>query len=103
MKYPGAARNKVTEEWRKLHSDELHDQYCSPDIIRVFKSRRIRWAGHVARMEGSGAYSVLVTKHEGSNSLGRPWHRWVDNITLDLKKVCWKGADWTDLAQGRNN
>jgi hypothetical protein len=58
MKYPRAARNKVTWKWRKLHSEELHNLYYSPDIIRMIKSRRMRWAWHVARMEGRGAYNV---------------------------------------------
>jgi hypothetical protein len=92
MKYPRAARNKVKGKWRKLHSEELHDLYCSPDIVRVIKSRRMRWVGHVARMEGRGAYNILVTKHEERKPLGRPRYRWVDNIKLDLKKLCWEGA-----------
>jgi len=100
MKCPGVARNKVTGKWRKLHSEELHDLYFSSDIIQVIKSRRTRRAGHVARMEERGAYNVLVTKHEERKSLGRPRHRWVDNIKLDLKKTCWDSAGWNELAQG---
>jgi hypothetical protein len=67
--------------WRKLHNDELHDLYSSPNIVRVIKSRRMRWAGYVARMgEGRGAYRVLVGRHEGMRQLGRPRRRWEDNI-----------------------
>jgi len=66
----------VTGEWRKLHNGELNDLY-SPNIVRVIKSRRMRWAGHVAHMgEGRGVYRVLVGKPEGKRPLGRPWRRW---------------------------
>jgi len=68
-------RDEVTGEWRKLHN-ELNDLYSSPSIVRVIKSRRMRWAGHVARMgEGKGLYTVLVGKPEGKRQLGRPRHR----------------------------
>jgi hypothetical protein len=71
--------------WRKLHNDELHDLYSSPNIVRVIKSRRMRWAGHVARMgEGRGVYRVLVGWPEGKRPLGRPRHRWEDNIRWTL-------------------
>jgi hypothetical protein len=77
-----------TEEngsWRKLHNDELHDLYSSPNIVRVIKSRRMRWVGHVARMgEGRGAYRVLVGRPEGKRPLGRPRRRWEDNIKMGL-------------------
>jgi hypothetical protein len=69
----GPKRDEVTGEWRKLHNEELNDLYCSPNIVRVFKSRRMRWAGNVARMrEKRGVYRVLVGKPEGTRSLGRP-------------------------------
>jgi hypothetical protein len=72
--------------WRKLHNDELHSLYSSPNIVRVIKSRRIRWAGHVARMgEGKGVYRVLVGRSEGRRSLGRSRCRWEDNIKMDLR------------------
>ena len=75
----GSRRDEVTGEWRKLHNEELHDLYSSPNIERVIKSRRMRWAGHVARMgEESGAYRVLVGKPKGKRPLGRPSRRWVD-------------------------
>jgi hypothetical protein len=69
----GPRRDEVTEEWRKLHNDELNDLYCSPNIFRVIKSERMRWAAHVARMEnGRGVFRVLVGKPEGKRPLGRP-------------------------------
>ena len=84
----GTKRDKVTEEWRKLHNEGLNDLYSSPSIVRVIKSRRIRWAGHVARMgEGRGVYRVLLGKPEGERPLGRPRHRWEDNITMGLQAV----------------
>jgi hypothetical protein len=77
----GPTRDEVTGEWRKLHNRELHNLYSLPDIIRQIKSRRIRWAGHVARMgEGRNVYSVLVGKPEGRRPLGRPRRRWEDGI-----------------------
>jgi hypothetical protein len=73
----GSKRDEVTGEWRKLHNRELHNLYSSPDIIRQIKSRRMRWAGHVARMgEGRNEYRVLVGKPEGKRPLGRPRRRW---------------------------
>jgi hypothetical protein len=72
--------------WRKLHNDELHSLYSSPNVVRVIKSRRMRWAGHVARVgEGRGVYRVLVGRPEGKGPLGRPRRRWEDNIKLDLR------------------
>ena len=79
-------RDEVTGEWRKLHNEELNDLYCSPNIVRVIKWRRIRWAGHVARMgEGRGVYGVLVGEPEGKRTPGRPRRRWEDNIKMDLQ------------------
>jgi len=76
----GPKRDEVTREWRKLHNEELH-MYSSPNIVRMIKSKRMRWAGHVARTgERRGVYSVLVGKPEGKRPLGRPRHRWEDNI-----------------------
>jgi hypothetical protein len=72
--------------WRKLHNDELYSLYPSPNIVRVIKSRRMRWAGHMACIEeGRGVYRVLVGRPEGKEPLGRPRRRWEDNIKLDLK------------------
>jgi len=84
----GLRRDEVTEERRKLHNEELNDLYCSPNIVRVIKSRRMRWAGHVARMgERRGVYRVLVGKTEGKRPLGRLRRRWEDNIKTDLQEV----------------
>jgi hypothetical protein len=81
----GPKRDEVTGEWRKLLNEELHDLYSSPSIIRIIKSRRMRWAGHVAGMgEKSNAYRLLVGKSEGKRPLGRPRRRWVDNIRMDI-------------------
>jgi len=96
-------RDEVTGEWRKLHNEELNDLYCSPNIVRVIKSRRMRWAGHVARMgERGGVYRVLVGKPEGKRPLGKPRHRWEDNIKVDLQEVGCRGVDWIELAQDRD-
>jgi hypothetical protein len=88
--------------WRKLHNDELHSLYSSPNIVRVTKSRRMRWAGHVARMgEGRGVYRILVGSPEGKRPLGRPRRRWEDNIKMDLGEIGVDGANWIQLAQDR--
>jgi hypothetical protein len=88
--------------WRKLHNDELHSLYSSPNIVRVIKSRRMRWAGHVARMgEGRGVYRVLVGSPEGKRPLGRPRRRWEHNIKLDLREIGIDGANWIRLTQNR--
>ena len=84
----GPKRDGITGEWRKLHNEELNDLYSSPNIVRVIKSRRKRWAGHVARMEeGRGVHKALVGKPEGKRSLGRPRRRREDNIKMDLREV----------------
>ncbi|KAJ4444038.1 hypothetical protein ANN_05827 [Periplaneta americana] len=99
----GAKRDEVTGEWRKLHNTELHALYSSPDIIRNIKSRRLRWAGHVARMgESRNAYRVLVGRPEGKRPLGRPRRRWEDNIKMDLREVGYDNRDWINLAQDRD-
>ena len=98
----GPRRDGVTGEWRKLHNEELNDLYSSPNIVRVIKSRRLRWAGHVARMEeGRGVHKVLVGKPEGKSPLGRPRRRWEDNIKMDLEEVGRGCGDWMELAQDR--
>jgi hypothetical protein len=85
--------------WRKLHNGELHYLYTSPSIIRMIKSRRMKWAGHVARMgERRNAYRTLVGKPEGRRPLGRPRRRWVNNIKIDLRYIGWNSMDWIDLA-----
>jgi hypothetical protein len=84
----GHKRDEVTGDWRKLLNEELHNLYSSPNIIRMKKSRRMRWAGHVARMgEKRNAYRILVGKPEGKRPLGRPRYRSVDNIKMYLREI----------------
>ena len=98
----GPKRDEVTGKWRKLHNEELSDRYTLPNIVRVVKSRRMRWAGHVARMEeGRGVHRVLVGKPEGKRPLGRPRRSWEDNIKMDLQEVGRGYGDWVELAQDR--
>jgi hypothetical protein len=98
----GPKRDEETGEWRKLHNEELRDLYSSPNIIRIIKSRRMRWAGHVARMGKKNAYRLLLVKPEGKRPLGRPRRRLVDNIRMDLGEVGWGDVDWIGLAKDRN-
>jgi len=96
-------RDEVTGERRKLHNEELNDLNSSPVVVWVIKSRRMRWAGHVARMvERRGVYMVLVEKPEGRRPLGRPRRKWEDNIKMDLQKVGCGGINWIELAQDRD-
>jgi len=96
-------RDKVTEQWRKLHKEKLHDLYSSPIIVRVIISRIMRWAGHVACMrKRRDVYRVLMGKSEGKRPLGRSRRRIDDNIKMNLQEVGWRGMDWIDLAQDRN-
>ena len=84
----GPKRGEVTGDWRKLHNEELSDLYSLPNNVRVVKLRKMRWAGHVAHMgQGRVVYRVLVGKPEGKRPLGRPRHRWEDNIKMDLQEV----------------
>ena len=84
----GPKRDEVTGEWRKLHNEELNDLYPLPNIVRVVKSRRMRWAGHVARIvEDRGVHRVLVGKPVGKRPLGRPRSTWEDNIKMYLQEV----------------
>jgi hypothetical protein len=96
----GPKRDEVTGGWRKLHNEELHNLYSSPSITN---SRRMRWAGHVARMGPKrNAYRILVGKPGGKRPLGRPRRRRVDNIKLDLRDIKWDGVDWIRMVQDRD-
>jgi hypothetical protein len=98
----GPKRGEATGEWRKPHNEEFHDLYRSANIVRVMKSRRMRWAGHIARMgERRGVYRLSVRKPEGKRPLGRPRRRWDDNIKIDLQKVVYGGMDWIELTQDK--
>jgi hypothetical protein len=98
----GSKRDEMTGERRKLHNEELRDLYSSPSIIRIIKSRRMRWVSHVARMgEKRNEYRLLVGKPEGKKPLGRPRCRWVDNIRLGLILGRWNGVMWTGLVRLR--
>jgi hypothetical protein len=99
----GPKGDEVTGEWRKLHNEKLNELYSLPNIVRVVKSRRMRWAGHVAPMgEERVVHRVLVGKPEGKRSLGRPRRRLEDNIKMDLQEVRGGGGDWMELAQDRD-
>jgi hypothetical protein len=88
--------------WRKLRNDKLHSLYSSPNIVRVIKSRKMRWAGHVARIgEGRGVYRVLVGRPEGKRPRGRPKLMWEDNIKLYLREIVIDGVNWIRLAYDR--
>jgi hypothetical protein len=100
----GTKRDEITGEWRKLHNGELHNLYSSPDTIRQIKSRRMRWAGHVARMgEGRNVYRVLMGKPEAKRPLGRPRRRWEFGIKMDLREIgwgVWSGFTWLRIGTG---
>jgi hypothetical protein len=97
-------RDEVTGEWRKIYIEELNDQYCSANILRVIKLRKIILVGHVASMgEGRGVYRVSVGKPEEKGPLGRPRRRWEDNIKMDLQEVgcgVWPGLRWLKIGTG---
>jgi hypothetical protein len=97
----GPKRYEVTGEWRRLHNEELHALYSSPNIIRVIKSRRLMWAGHVACM-GERFIQSFCGKREGRRPLERPKHKWEDNIQTDLQEVGREATDWINLAQDRD-
>jgi hypothetical protein len=91
----GPKRDEVMEDWRKLHNEELHNLYSLPNMIRMVKLRRMRWAGHVTRMGAKmDAYRILVGKPEEKRQLGRPRHKWVENIKMDLTEIGWDRMDW---------
>jgi hypothetical protein len=99
----GPKRNEVMGQWRKLHSRDLRNLYSSPDIFRQIKSRRMRWAGHVACMgKGRNVCRVLVGKPEGKRPLVRPRHKWENGIKMDLREIG-VGVEWIQLAQIREH
>jgi hypothetical protein len=96
-------RDDVIGGWRKLHNEELQKLYSSANIIRVIKSKRMRWSGHLARMGAKRrAYRIMVGKLEGKRALGRPRHMWEGNVKMDIRTVGWGGIDWIGLAQDRD-
>jgi hypothetical protein len=96
----GPKRDEVIGGWRQLHNEELLNLHGSPGIIRMIKSRSMRWAGNVARMgEKRNAYRILIGKPEGNRPLERPRRRWEDNIKMGLRGIGWGGMDWIDLAR----
>jgi len=91
-------------EWRRLHNEELHGLYDSPDVMKIMKSRRLRWAGNVARTEGRRRlYSIAIGRPDGRRPLGRPRRRWEDNIRRDLREVAVRYENWLDIVQERIN
>jgi hypothetical protein len=100
----GLKRYEVIGGWGKLRNEEVHSLYCSPSIIRMIKSRRMRWAGNVACMGGGGrnTYRILMGRPEGKRPLRTPRRRWEDNVKMDLRETGWGGMDWIYLAQGRD-
>jgi hypothetical protein len=100
----GPKRDQVTREWIKLHNEELYELYSAPNLVWVIKSRRMRWAGHVAHMgQKRGEYKVLVGKPEGKRPPARHKRGWEDNIKMDLQEVGCGGINWIELAQDRNS
>jgi hypothetical protein len=98
----GPKRGELTGEWWKLHNEELHILYSSPNIKQI-KSRRMRWAGYMARMgEERNVYKVLMGKPEGKRPLGRPRRRWEDEIRMDIREIGWGSVEWSQLAQDRD-
>jgi hypothetical protein len=99
----GPKRDGVTGGWRKLHNEELHNLYSSPSAIKIIKSRRMRWAGHVARMgEKRNVYKLLLGKPEGKRPLGKPRHGWIYNIRMDVLEIGLGDVDCIDLAEDRD-
>jgi hypothetical protein len=90
----GPKREEVAGDWRRQHNEELHNFYASLNIIRVIKSRRMKWVGHVPRMG--------EMRHEGRIPFARPSRRWEDNIRMDLKEIGWEGVNWIHLVHDRD-
>jgi hypothetical protein len=89
-------------EWRRLHNEELHHLYTSPNVIRVIKSKRMGWVVHAACIEDRKSYNILVGKPEGKRPFGRPRSRWKDNTRMDLREIGWEDVDWIHVAQDRD-
>jgi hypothetical protein len=99
----GPKWEEVAGGWRRLHNEELHNLYASPNIIRAIKSRRMRWTGHVAHVgEVKNSYEILVGKPEGKTQLGRPRRKRDDNIRMGFREIWWEVVDWVHLAQDRD-
>jgi hypothetical protein len=99
----GPRRDVIIGGCRKLHNEELHNSDSFPNIIRMMKSRRMRWVGHIARMGAKGnAYTISMRNPEEKRALGRPRHRWKDNIKMDLIEIRWGDVDWIHVAQDRD-
>jgi hypothetical protein len=95
-------KREEDRSWRKLHNNKLHGLYSSPNVVKVIKPRRMKWAGHVALVgEERGVYRILVGRPEGTRPLGRPWCRWEDNINMVLMEIGIDGVNWIHLAQDR--
>jgi hypothetical protein len=103
LEFINIGNTSLTGGWRKVHNKKLHNLYFSSSIIRMIKSKRMRWAGHVARMgEKRNGYRILVGNPEGKRALGTQRRRWVDNIKIDLREIGWAGMDLIDVAQDRD-
>jgi len=94
----GPRKDEIPAEWKRLHNEELHDLYSSPNIIRVIQSQRMGLATHVACMWDREAHTGFWWRNEGTRPLGRPRRRWEDNIKMDPQEVEWRGRDWNGLA-----
>ena len=93
----------MNEERRRLHNEEFHSLYRPPNIVRLMKSRRLRWTGHVAGMEeGRSAFKILIVTCEGKRPLGRPRRRWENNIRMDLKGIGINTRNWVDSSQDKD-
>jgi len=103
MQAKGISKRDENGEWRRLHNEELHSWYRSPNTVSVIKSRRLRWAEHVARMkEGRSAFKIVIGKPTGKRLLVRPRRRWKDNIRMDLEEIGINAGNKVDSAKDRN-